>query len=79
MIPASGAPNPAEIAAATPLPIIMSCGILGMKLCLLINEDTVAPKCTKGPYMPTDAPPLIEINEARVDPKPPFRFKIPAR
>ena len=40
MIPASGAPNPAEIAAATPLPIIMSCGILGMKLCLLINEDT---------------------------------------
>ena len=28
--------------------------------------------------MPTDAPPLIDINEANVDPNPPFRSKIPA-
>ena len=32
MIPARGAPNPAEIAAATPLPIIISCGILGINV-----------------------------------------------
>ena len=49
IIPAIGAPKPAEIAAATPLPMIISCGILGIKDCFLINEDTVAPKCTKGP------------------------------
>ena len=78
IIPAKGAPNPADIAAATPLPIIISWGIFGINFCRLINEDTVAPKCTRGPYIPTEAPPLIDINEANVDPKPPFKSKIPA-
>jgi len=78
IIPAIGAPKPAEIAAATPLPIIISCGILGIKDCFLINEDTVAPKCTKGPYIPTDAPPLIDMNDANVEPNPPFKSRVPA-
>lgn len=38
----------------------------------------VPPKCTKGPYIPTEAPPLIEIKEARVDPNPPFKSSVPA-
>ena len=37
IIPAIGDPNPAEIAAATPLPIIISCGIFGIKG-LLLNK-----------------------------------------
>ena len=78
IIPARGAPNPAEIAAATPLPIIISCGILGINVWRLMKEDTVAPKWTKGPYIPTEAPPLMEMKEANVDPKPPFRSKMPA-
>ena len=49
IIPAKGAPNPAEIAAATPLPIIISCGILGINCWRLINDETVAPKWTRGP------------------------------
>ena len=49
IIPAKGAPKPAEIAAATPQPIIMSWGILGTKDNLLKNAETVAPKCTNGP------------------------------
>ena len=28
------------------------------------------PKCTKGPYCPTEAPPEIDIAEAKVDNKP---------
>ena len=49
IIPAKGAPNPEEIAAATPLPIIISWGILGINFWRLINEETVAPKWTRGP------------------------------
>jgi hypothetical protein len=30
----------------------------------------VPPKCTNGPYMPTEAPPPIEISEVNVDRKP---------
>ena len=43
-IPAKGAPNAAEIAAATPLPIMMSCGILGIKLNLRMKTAKVPPK-----------------------------------
>ena len=49
IIPAKGAPKPAEMAAATPLPIIISCWILGINCNLLRKEDIVAPKWTKGP------------------------------
>ena len=48
-IPAKGAPKAAEIAAATPLPIIMSWGILGINFCLLMKAAKVPPKCTNGP------------------------------
>ena len=32
--------------------------------------DKVEPKWTNGPYCPTEAPPLAEINAASVDPRP---------
>ena len=69
-----GAPNPADIACnTTPNNNIMR--NFWNIFCRLINEDTVAPN-VQGPYIPTDAPPLIEINDANVDPKPPFKSKI---
>ena len=43
-IPAIGDPNPAEIAAATPAPMIMSCGMFGIKGRLLKNAAKVPPK-----------------------------------
>ena len=69
-MPAKGALKTDEIAAATPAPIIMSCGIFGKNFLLLINAAQVAPKCTNGPYRPTEAPPLIEKKQAIVDRKP---------
>ncbi len=60
-IPANGALNPAEIAAATPPPKTISVEILSLKRDF-IKAPRVAPKCTKGPYCPTDAPPAAEIN-----------------
>ena len=69
MTPAKGALNPAEIAAATPHPIKISGFILNLKY-FLMNRPIVEPKWTRGPYCPTDPPPLITINAARVDPKP---------
>ena len=49
IIPAIGEPKPAEIAAATPAPIITLWGILGIKVILLKNAAKVPPKCTRGP------------------------------
>ena len=43
-------------------------------LILLVNfskyEAKVAPKWTNGPYWPTEAPPLAEINAVKVEPIP---------
>ena len=49
IIPAIGELKPAEIAAATPAPIIISWGMLGIKVLLLKNAPKVPPKCTRGP------------------------------
>ena len=71
IMPAIGAPKPADMAAATPHPITTSVPILILK-----NRFNavlaVAPKCTNGPYWPTDALPDAEINAARVDANPVF-------
>ena len=65
IIPANGALKPADIAAATPPPRIISVLIRSLRIAL-IHEPKVAPKCTNGPYCPTDAPPAAERNAARV-------------
>ena len=70
-IPAIGALNPAAMAPATPQPINMSVLSAPPVVCLR-KLPIVAPKCTSGPYWPTDAPPLAEMKAARVDPKPDF-------
>ena len=49
IIPAIGEENPAEIAAATPAPIIISWGISGMNVLLLKKAPNVPPKWTNGP------------------------------
>ncbi len=67
--PAIGALNPAEIAAATPHPIKIPGGSL-LEVKFSKKVATVAPKWTSGPYWPTEAPPLADINAAKVDPKP---------
>ena len=67
--PAIGALKPAEIAAATPQPINIPGGNL-FDVKFSKNVATVAPKCTKGPYWPTEAPPLAETNAVSVDPNP---------
>ena len=69
--PAIGALKPADIAAATPQPINIPGGSL-FDVKLSKNVATVAPKCTRGPYWPTEAPPLAEINAVKVDPNPFF-------
>ena len=48
-MPAIGELKPAEIAAATPAPIMTSCGIWGMKVRRLRNAPKVPPKWTNGP------------------------------
>ena len=68
-IPAIGALKPADIAAATPHAIKMSRSS-SIRLNRTIISETVAPKCTSGPYWPTEAPPLALISAARVDPIP---------
>jgi hypothetical protein len=69
MTPARGALKPAEIAAATPQPIKMSGVIFRLKY-FLINKPMVEPNWTRGPYWPTEPPPLITIKAARVELKP---------
>ena len=48
-MPANGALNPAEMAAATPPPRMTLVVILSFKVAL-INAPSVAPKWTNGPY-----------------------------
>ena len=43
-----------------------------MKFLRLKKAEHVAPKCTNGPYWPTDAPPLAEINAENVERNPVF-------
>ena len=64
--PAIGALNPADIAAAVPQP--MKTSVLNMFFVKnLILVPKVAPKCTSGPYWPTDAPPPALIKAAKVE------------
>ena len=63
IMPAMGALNPAEIAAATPQAMSTSFEMF-VFVSLEMRVERVAPKCTKGPYWPTDAPPPAEINAA---------------
>ena len=70
-MPASGALKPAEIAAATPQPIIISIVMRSLRVAFS-NAPKVAPKCTSGPYCPTDAPPAAEKNAASVLAMPTF-------
>ena len=67
--PAMGALKPAAMAPATPHPINTSVVRTPPVICLR-KLPIVAPKCTSGPYCPTDAPPLAEMKAASVDPKP---------
>ena len=69
IIPAIGALKPAEIAAATPQPIKISFDNSPL-IFLLIKFPIVPPRCTKGPYWPTDAPPPADIKAENVDRKP---------
>ena len=71
MIPPIGELKPAEIAAATPHPINISFD-KSPPIFLLIKFPIVPPRCTKGPYWPTDAPPLAEINAENVERSPVF-------
>ncbi len=68
-IPAIGAPKPAEIAPATPQP--MNTSIEKIPPVTRRNRLPITPpKCTSGPYWPTEAPPLAEINAAKVEANP---------
>ena len=67
--PAMGALKPAAIAPATPHPMNTSVVSTPPVICRR-KLPIVAPKCTSGPYCPTDAPPLAEMKAASVDPKP---------
>ena len=67
--PAMGALNPAAIAPATPQPINTSVVRTPPVACRR-KLPIVAPKCTSGPYCPTDAPPLAEMKAASVEPNP---------
>ena len=59
IIPPIGELNPAEIAAATPHPMNVSfVSKSGNRLFIIL--PIVPPKCTRGPYCPTEAPPLAE-------------------
>ena len=77
IMPAIGALNTDDIAAATPAPIMISCGMLSINFLLLIYAAQVAPKWTNGPYNPTEAPPLIEKKETIVDVKPNLISSVP--
>ena len=71
IIPPIGELNPADIAAATPHPIKISFESKpGSTLFKIL--PIVPPRWTKGPYCPTDAPPLADTNAAKVDKKPVF-------
>ena len=66
MIPASGAPKPAEIAPATPHP--RNTSVDSKSLVSALSEvPIVAPRWTNGPYCPTEAPPLALISATKVD------------
>ena len=71
IIPPIGELKPAEIAAATPHPINISFDKSPFIL-LLIKFPIVPPRCTKGPYWPTDAPPLAEMKAEKVERNPVF-------
>ena len=68
-----GAPKPDEIAPATPHPMNIS-AVIGVMNFSLSHEPIVAPKCTIGPYCPTEAPPAAEKNAAKVLSKPALTF-----
>ena len=59
IIPPIGELKPAEIAAATPHPKMSFDNSLGTFL--FMRFPIVPPRCTNGPYCPTDAPPLAEM------------------
>ena len=67
--PAIGATNPADIAAAAPQATYTS-GFNFVGSTDLTSAPTEEPKWSTGPYWPTDAPPLAEINAAVVDKNP---------
>ena len=67
--PAMGAPNPADIAAAAPQATYTS-GFSFVGSTVRMSAPTEEPKWSTGPYCPTDAPPLAEINAAVVDKNP---------
>ena len=71
IIPPIGELKPAEMAAATPQPMNTSFDNRPFIL-LLIKFPIVPPRCTKGPYWPTDAPPLAEIKAENVERNPVF-------
>ncbi len=64
--------KPADIAAATPHPINISFD-KRPPILLFIKFPIVPPRCTNGPYCPTDAPPLAEIKAEKVERKPVLR------
>ena len=68
-MPPIGELKPAEIAAATPHPIKMSFDN-SLGTFLFMRFPIVPPRCTNGPYCPTDAPPLAEMKAENVDKKP---------
>ena len=66
IMPARGAPNPAEMAPATPQPIKTS--VDNRSLVIAFKEvPIVAPKWTSGPYNPTEEPPLALIRATKDD------------
>ena len=71
IIPPIGELKPAEMAAATPQPMKISFDKRA-GTCLFIKLPIVPPKCTNGPYWPTEAPPLAEINAENVERNPVF-------
>lgn len=71
MIPPIGELKPAEIAAATPHPISVSF-VKSLVNFLFIKFPIVPPRCTSGPYCPTEAPPLAETKAEKVDENPVF-------
>ena len=69
IMPPIGELNPAEIAAATPQPMKVSF-VRRWGDFLFMRFPIVPPRCTKGPYCPTDAPPLADTKAEKVDKNP---------
>ena len=66
IMPANGAPNPAEIAPATPQPRKTSIES-NSRVNFFKVVPIVAPKWTNGPYKPIDAPPDALISAVKLD------------